>query len=108
MSTEYPEILTLQQTAEYLQISERTVHRMVKRGELPGVQVGGQWRFDRETLRAMVRGDWTPPPEPKTQRELVEEETRRLGVDRPETLLEMQRVAKRRLEGRDEEPGGDG
>jgi len=99
MQSDYPEILTLQQTAELLQVSERTIQRMVKRGEMPGAQIGGQWRFDREQVKALVRSEWTPPEEPKTQRELVEEETMRLGVDQPETLLDLQRAARKRLEG---------
>lgn len=103
MTSSYPEILTLQQAAELLQVSERTVHRMVKRGELPGARIGGQWRFDRESLKALVRGDWKPAPLPATQQELIESETRHLGVDRPETLLELQRAARRRLEGEPED-----
>ena len=96
--SEYPEILTLAQAAALLQVSERTIHRMVKRGEMPGMRIGGQWRFDREQIKALVRGEWTPDEEPLTQEELVERETLRLGVDRPETLQEMQRAAKKRLE----------
>ncbi|MBC8426910.1 helix-turn-helix domain-containing protein [bacterium] len=97
--SDYPEILTLGQAAELLQVSERTIQRMVKRGEMPGTQIGGQWRFDRDQIKALVRGEWRPTPDPLTQDELVEQETRRLGVDRPETLLEMQRAARKRLEG---------
>ena len=104
MSSDYPEILTLQQAAEMLQISDRTIQRMVKRGEMPGVRLGGQWRFERDQLKALVRGEWMPTPEPKSQRELIEEESRRLGVDRPETLIEMQRVAKERLEDEADDP----
>jgi len=97
--SEFPEILTLQQAAELLQVSERTLTRMAKRGELPGTRIGGQWRFDRDRLKALVRGEWTPTEKPLTQQELVEQESKRLGVDRPETLLEMQRDAGRRVEG---------
>jgi len=96
--SEYPEILTLAQAAALLQVSERTIHRMVKRGEMPGMRIGGQWRFDREQIKALVRGEWRPAEEPLTQEELVERETLRLGVDRPETLQEMQRAARKRLE----------
>jgi excisionase family DNA binding protein len=99
MHSDYPEILTLQQAAELLQVSERTIQRMVKRGEMPGAQIGGQWRFDREQVKALVRGEWKPEEKPKTQSELIEDETMRLGVDQPETLLDLQRAAKKRLEG---------
>ena len=40
-----PDLLTTRQLAEYLQLSERSVYRLLERGELPAVRVGGQWRF---------------------------------------------------------------
>ena len=93
---EYPEILTMEQAAAYLQVSTRTLQRMVTDGRVPGRQVGSQWRFDREQLRDWVRGDEPSPAEKEqaeqalNQRELVEKESLRLGVDVPETLLDMQ------------------
>ena len=96
------DILTLAQAAEYLQVSERTILRMLKDGKIPGRQVGSQWRFDREQLRAWVRGDEPTPARELTQLELIEQERARLGVDLPETLVELQQVARRRLESRDD------
>jgi PTS system nitrogen regulatory IIA component len=40
-----PDLFTLKQVADRLQLSERTLYRMLQRGELPGHKVGGQWRF---------------------------------------------------------------
>jgi len=97
MTTEYPEILTLQQAAGLLQISERTLHRIVKKGEIPGTQVGGQWRFDRDQLKAMVRGEWRPPRTELSGQALLEKESLRLGVELPETLHDLQQSAVRRL-----------
>ena len=42
-----PDLLSPKQLAEYLQLSQRTVYRLLERGDLPGVKVGGQWRFRR-------------------------------------------------------------
>jgi excisionase family DNA binding protein len=95
----YPDILTLTQAASYLQVSERTILRMLKDGKIPGRQVGSQWRFDREQLRDWVRGHDPTPPRELTQRELIEQERARLGVDLPETLVDLQQAARRRLEG---------
>jgi len=39
------EILTLAEIASYLKVSEKTILRMVKRGDLPGSKVANQWRF---------------------------------------------------------------
>lgn len=38
------------QLAEYLQLSQRTVYRLLERGDLPAVKVGGQWRFRKATV----------------------------------------------------------
>ena len=94
MSSKYPEILTLQQAAEMLQISERTIQRMLKAGEIPGAQIGGQWRFDREQLLAMVRGEWKPEPD---QVEMAERESLVLGVEIPQAFLDLQQAARQRL-----------
>jgi PTS system nitrogen regulatory IIA component len=40
-----PDFFTLKQVADRLQLSERTLYRLLHRGELPGRKVGGQWRF---------------------------------------------------------------
>lgn len=42
--------MTPKQLAEYLQLSPRTVYRMLERNELPGVRVGGQWRFRKSEV----------------------------------------------------------
>jgi excisionase family DNA binding protein len=47
------EILDIRQAAEYLQIKERTLYRLVGDGEIPGIKVGGQWRFSRKCLEEM-------------------------------------------------------
>ena len=95
---EYPIILTLEQAAEMLQLSTRTVQRMVSKSKMPGRRIGGQWRFDRDQLREWVRDETVIPPEEKlSQVELIDREARRLGVDLPQTLIDLQQAAKRRL-----------
>jgi len=47
------EILDIKQAAEYLQIKERTLYRLVGDGEIPGIKVGGQWRFSKKCLDSM-------------------------------------------------------
>jgi len=46
--------LTVQQVAEILSVNERTVYRMVSKGELPGFRVAGSWRFLSEDLEAWI------------------------------------------------------
>ena len=109
--SELPEILTIEQAADLLQVSVRTLQRMVKKGQVPGRQIGSQWRFDQDQLRAWVRCEVempVPVEPPLTQAELVERESARFGLDRPETLHELQQAAARRALRREAEPDDDG
>ena len=45
-------LLTLQEAAEVLRLSTRTVREYVKRGEIRGKIIGKRWRFRREDLDA--------------------------------------------------------
>ncbi len=47
------EIMDIRSAAKYLQIKERTLYRLVGEGEIPGIKVGGQWRFSRRCLEEM-------------------------------------------------------
>lgn len=44
------QLMTLAQVADILQVSQRTVFRLIERGELTGAKVGREWRFTREDL----------------------------------------------------------
>jgi nitrogen PTS system EIIA component len=44
------DVLTLKQLAEHLQLSERTIYRLLGRGQLPGFKLGGHWRFRRAVV----------------------------------------------------------
>lgn len=58
--------LTVAEVIEYLQVTQRTVYRLLKAGRLPAVRVGRQWRFRRADLDAWLQrqGAVTPPPAP--------------------------------------------
>lgn len=45
-----PDLLNPKQLAEYLQLSQRTVYRLLERGDIPAVKVGGQWRFRKAAV----------------------------------------------------------
>lgn len=47
------EIMDIKKAADYLQIRERTLYRLVGEGEIPGIKVGGQWRFSKRCLEEM-------------------------------------------------------
>ncbi|OUN46763.1 hypothetical protein B5G20_07375 [Collinsella sp. An7] len=45
-----PLLLDSDQTAELLNVSPRTITRLCKKGKIRAVQVGGQWRVNRDEL----------------------------------------------------------
>ena len=49
-----PEVLTAAQAADLLQTDEATVARLAEQGELPGRNIGGEWRFARAALVAWL------------------------------------------------------
>jgi len=56
-----PEFLSLPEVAELLRIGERTAYNLARKGELPAIKVGGQWRFHRPTIiRWAQTGGSTP------------------------------------------------
>jgi len=46
--------LTLSEAADILQVSKRTLIRMIQQKELPAFKVGGQWRIRESLFRKWV------------------------------------------------------
>ena len=46
----FPEVMSLEQVAGFLQATPASVSEMAARGELPGRLIGGQWRFSRQAI----------------------------------------------------------
>jgi excisionase family DNA binding protein len=42
--------MTVRQVVGYLNVDEKTVYRLVSRGELPGFKVAGTWRFKKHDI----------------------------------------------------------
>src|SRR5229473_6893831 len=47
-------LMTVRQLADYLNLNERTVLKLVSESELPGVKIGNQWRFRKTMLDAWL------------------------------------------------------
>lgn len=43
-----PDIVTIKQLAEFLQVSDLTIKRAIKSGSLEAFKVGRDWRIERE------------------------------------------------------------
>ena len=48
-------ILDADDVAKMLKLNARTVKRLAGRGELPGFQVAGKWRFRRDAIDEYIR-----------------------------------------------------
>ena len=48
-------LLSVKEIASFLNVSKRTVQRMVKRGDLDAIRVGGQIRVHRTALDRLLR-----------------------------------------------------
>ena len=43
-------LITLEETAEYLRVTKKTISRLVNAGKIPASKVGKQWRFNKEKI----------------------------------------------------------
>ena len=48
--------LTTEEVLDYLQVNIRTIYRLIRRGEIPAVRVGRQWRFRKPDIDAWLAG----------------------------------------------------
>jgi excisionase family DNA binding protein len=51
----YAPLLTVREVSSSLRVSEKTVRRMIARGELRAYRVGGQLRIARDSLIELLR-----------------------------------------------------
>jgi excisionase family DNA binding protein len=50
MKTMDEQMMTVEQLAELLQVSPRTIYRLLRGGDLPALRIGHNWRFDRRDI----------------------------------------------------------
>jgi len=50
-------IFDISGAADYLHIKKWTLYRLAKKGKVPGIKVGGQWRFKKDVLDNMFYGE---------------------------------------------------
>jgi excisionase family DNA binding protein len=56
-------LLTIEEVAEYLQVSPKTVYRMIQRREIPCYKVANQWRFKWSAIQDWMENENFRPPE---------------------------------------------
>lgn len=50
-------LMTLEEVADYLRLSNDTVYRMANTGTIPASKVGNQWRFRKEDVDAWLEAN---------------------------------------------------
>jgi len=48
----------MRDVAAILKLERRTIVRLMREGKLPGVKIGGSYRFLRSEIEAVLRGTW--------------------------------------------------
>lgn len=51
---EFEELLTPEELANILRVSEITIRVWLRKGTLPGLKIGGLWRIKAADLRALI------------------------------------------------------
>lgn len=51
------EVLTLEEAAELLRLPSKSVEAIAAAGELPGREIGGEWRFSRRSILRWLAGE---------------------------------------------------
>jgi excisionase family DNA binding protein len=53
-SSQHPEVLNIQEVAEYLRIPRSSIYKLAKRRGIPSQKVGRHWRFSRQAIDAWL------------------------------------------------------
>ena len=54
------QLMTLEEVADYLRVTKRTIYRLLERRIIPSTKVGRQWRFDKASIDVWLHQS---PPE---------------------------------------------
>jgi len=47
-------LMTIEDLADYLKVSRRTIYEWLKQNKIPAVKLIGQWRFKRDKIDAWI------------------------------------------------------
>lgn len=54
MQVDFEPAMTVKDVAAFLSVDEKTIYRLVIKGEIPGFKVLGSWRFQRHDLQSWI------------------------------------------------------
>jgi len=52
--------MTVEEVANYLRVTEKTIYRLLKQGKIPATKVGNQWRFDTNSIDEWLQRNSVP------------------------------------------------
>ena len=55
MKEKFSEIMTLEETAQYLKLGKSTLYKMAREGKIPAVKIANQWRFRKEDIDSWLQ-----------------------------------------------------
>ena len=55
MHADFEPALTVREVAAFLSVDEKTIYRLVTKGDIPGFKVLGSWRFQRHDLEQWIQ-----------------------------------------------------
>lgn len=53
-------IMTVEDVASYLQISKRSVYKLIREGKLPATRILNKYRLDRENIHSWIKENHIP------------------------------------------------
>jgi excisionase family DNA binding protein len=62
--------MTVREVASYLNVDEKTIYRLAKRGDLPGFKVAGTWRFKKGDIDEWIERQKSAATSPQEQRDI--------------------------------------
>ena len=65
MNTQPESVLTIDDLADYLQVSKSTLYKLAQGGKVPGQKVGKHWRFRKETIDQWLDNSNDLPAKPR-------------------------------------------
>jgi excisionase family DNA binding protein len=54
MNEAYPDVLTIDEAAQYLRISKSSLYKLAQEGKIPCQKVGRHWRFSIQALSSWL------------------------------------------------------
>ena len=57
MNESYPEVMTIQETSQYLRVPLSSLYKLAQEGKIPCQKVGRHWRFKKSALDNWLEPD---------------------------------------------------